>query len=137
MVLISLKGNGGLGLGTLTYLIWIDYLTAVQFVILLAAVMETAMVHHMIRADRKPDAQRIDRICRRFFPFVLYPYMIGCMLLVGNQYVTTGLCVLVFGVAMLCLYIWYKFELGRRKRAAKRAEIAKKLGDLDMNDEAR
>ena len=64
MVLISLKSNADLGLGTLTYLIWLDLLKMVQFGILLVAVAETAAVHHLAGKGNVPKALALDRVWR-------------------------------------------------------------------------
>lgn len=137
MVLISLKGNGDLGLGQLTSLIWIDYLKIVQFLILLTAVLETSLVHHQIREGKKADAQRIDKICRIFMPLILYPYLVGCMLLVGMKYVLTGLYVLVVGVMLLFGYIFWLFKKGQRQRQQQRKRIVSAVGAMaNPTDEA-
>ena len=98
MVLISLKGNAELGLGTLTYLIWVDYLKCVQFSVLLVAVLETAYVHHLAGKKEIERALMVDRTARMIIPFILYPWLIFMMILIGFQQVAAGITLFMMGL---------------------------------------
>ena len=113
MVLMSLKTNAGLGLGTLTYLIWVDYLRTLVFVLFLGAMICNIIIHRLMRENTdysKTSAQRLDKLTRVIFPFVLYPILISGMLIVGFGHVTGGL---IFGLVLLFLFLFLAFIVFR------------------------
>ena len=136
MVLISLKSNSDLGLGTLTYLIWIDYLKMCQFFILLSAVLETAFVHHVSGKGDVPKALQIDRTARIVLPFVLYPWIVGCMILIGFQQIIVGIVIFILGFILIILYGLNKVDQGRRRRIAAKRKVADSLVTADLTDDA-
>jgi hypothetical protein len=136
MVLISLKSNSDLGLGTLTYLIWIDYMKLCQFMILLSAVFETALVHHVSGKGNIPKALMIDRTARLVLPFVLYPWIIGCMLIIGSQRIALGLSIFATGFVLIVFYGLRKVNKARLQRLAKRRKVADTLVNADLSDDS-
>lgn len=135
MVLISLKSNTDLGLGTLTYLIWIDYLKMCQFAILLSAVVETALVHHIGGKGDVPKALRVDRTARILLPFVLYPYIVFCMILIGFQQIIAGLVMFALGVLAIIFIGLRWLDRQRRKRLAVKNKIADSLVNTDLSSD--
>ena len=107
-----------------------------QFAILLAAVGETAMVHHFAGKGNVPKALAIDRTCRFLFPFVVYPWIIGCMLLIGFGAVILGIVLMALGLVCLALMgawiVYWQLETARRKKAAQKKKVTDDLLNLDL-----
>ena len=140
MVLISLKSNSDLGLGTLTYLLWIDLLKMCQFAILLSAVVETALVHHISGKGNIPKALQLDRTVRIILPFVLYPWIVGCMVLIGFEdrlpgMAITGIAMFGVGFVSIVLYGLRVLDRARRKRHATRLKVANSLITADLTSD--
>ena len=135
MVLVGLKDNKDLGLGSLTTLIWPDYLRLGQFLLLLLCLLETAGIHMLIRKGNSESAARIDRVARVLIPFGVYPVFIGFLLLLGydHGHAAIGVAVGGFGLILVGSYVFITGDK-RRVRQARR-KLAAKIIPLDLAKE--
>ena len=135
MVLVSLRSNSNLGIGTPTYLIWSDYLRIGQFTLHVLALIETTVVHQLFRRNLAERALRIDRIGRAVLPFGMYPLFIISMLLIGNGHTVGGLLLFFFGLLALFLGSW-AFLLHKSSTIARaRRKLVAKIGSRDLTRE--
>ena len=61
-----------LGLGRLSYLIWLDYFNLIQLVMVLAMVGETMVVHRHMKTREVKQGIHLDATSRRFIPWGFY-----------------------------------------------------------------
>lgn len=135
MVLLTLKSsNKDLGLGSLTYLIWVDYLRVLQFVLLMVGLIESAYVHHLLRSSNRKLALNIDAAARTLLPWVIYPYMVGCLILIGHSYVNAGIALMVIGVVLIITGSVWTINRKMAKGLRGREDVAKRLRAADLTD---
>jgi hypothetical protein len=136
MVLISMKSDTELGIGSPNYLIWVDYLKVGQFFILLAAILECVYVHRKIRGGEVEYALRVDDLARKLIPWVLYPLYVLCVILVGFDLVNAAITAMVVGLFFSLGIGVALIKYDSIRLAAKRAAIVAKINKTDLADES-
>lgn len=130
MLLVGRRSGIVDSLGTLPYLIWVDWFNLIQFVIIICCLMETVSVHHLIRTERGHEAHYIDGIFRRLIPFVIFPIVVLSLLFVGILeswivwYPSISM-VLIIGIVVPCHQVRQDRLLWREKKADAIAKLAK------------
>ena len=134
MVLIALQSSTDLGLGDVNYLIWVDYLKVVQFTVLLCALAETVVVHHLFRKQQAQLAHIIDGQLRTLIPFGFYPLAMVSMLLMGYTFLLAGSVVFIFGFAALVAYALHKIKLKLERTSLRKRQVIASLSTLNLHD---
>jgi hypothetical protein len=86
-----------LGLGNLSYLIWVDYFNLMQLVILLLALAQTMALHRLDHAKMNDFVVIFDRVFRVLMPLLLYPSLVIGTICLGMRMDIAGILILVFG----------------------------------------
>jgi hypothetical protein len=138
MVLISMKSGNAAGLGEPIYLIWPDWLRVGQFVILLAALFDTIVVHRLIRHNEPERAARLDKVARLALPFGVYPTFILSMVLYGLEHDAAAIAVFVLGTAAILVACGMHMNHERIEHARVRSMIVRAVsrGKLDSEESA-
>jgi len=132
LLLVVTRANTDLGLGTLSSLIWTDEFALVQFFVILAGLVETIVVHALIRFGCKVLAVSVDGVFRILLPFVLFPCLVVGFVLKGLEQEAFFLLVIVGGMLLFLSYsvarVLYKGWQIQRNRTM----MVKKLKALKM-----
>lgn len=97
-VLITLTAiQMDIGLGNLSYLIWVDWFNLLQLIVLLFALMQTMVLHRLEHAKCSDLVIVFDKVFRVFIPFCLYPCSTTGMILIGLHYHAIGYILIAFG----------------------------------------
>jgi len=132
LLLVVTRANNDLGLGTLSSLIWTDEFALVQFFVILAGLVETIVVHALIRFGCKVLAVSVDGVFRILLPFVLFPCLVVGFILKGLEQEAFFLLVIVGGMLLFLSYsvarVLYKGWQIQRNRTM----MVKKLKALKM-----
>jgi len=142
MVLVALQSNSEApkeALGSVSSLMWIDIFYLYHFLTLLAAVVETALVHTLIRGGHEPLALRIDFTFRNLLPLGLYwAGMVGITLIpVHGPAAGIGVGVGLFTAMLAGAYSFIRYRLRKfeRARTALTQQLARSADDdLDGED---
>jgi hypothetical protein len=132
LLIVVTRANTDLGLGALSSLIWTDEFALVQFFVILAGLVETIVVHALIRFGCKVLAVSIDGVFRVLLPFVLFPCLVAGFILKGLEQQTLFLLVIVGGMLLFLSYsvarVLYKdWQIQRNRKM-----MVKKLKALKM-----
>jgi hypothetical protein len=132
LLLVVTRANNDLGLGTLSSLIWTDEFALVQFFVILAGLVETIVVHALIRFGCKVLAVSVDGVFRVLLPFVLFPCLVVGFILKGVEQEALSLLVIVGGMLLFLSYsvarVLYKdWQIQRNRKM-----MVKKLKALKM-----
>eukprot|EP00900_Chrysochromulina_parva_P022195 jgi/Chrpa1/4609/Chrysochromulina_OHIO_Genome00018962-RA len=132
LLLVVTRANTDLGLGTLSSLIWTDEFALVQFFVILAGLVETIVVHALIRFGCKVLAVSVDGVFRVLLPFVLFPCLVVGFILKGVEQEALSLLVIVGGMLLFLSYsvarVLYKdWQIQRNRKM-----MVKKLKALKM-----
>lgn len=97
IVVTSLQTD--LGLGKLSYLIWVDIFNVVNLVILVLALFETLLVHYLFREKQDMLANYIDRMFRVVLPFGVYSVVLMGVIILGQDGMRkVGITILAVGI---------------------------------------
>lgn len=121
-------------------------LKTMMFAIFVAALLVNVAVHRLIRMNTetsKNSANRLDRISRVLFPFVLYPLLIVSMVVIGFARVGAGIAVGATGLVCFILAgIFFSIRLSLARGRAKRdwmefglARLERDISHLNENEE--
>lgn len=132
LLLVVTRANTDLGLGTLSSLIWTDEFALVQFFVILAGLVETIVVHALIRFGCKVLATSVDGVFRILLPFVLFPCLVVGFILKGLEQQALFLLVIVGGMLLFLSYsvarvLYMDWQIQRNRK-----KMVKKLKALKM-----
>ena len=132
LLLVVTRANTDLGLGTLSSLIWTDEFALVQFFVILAGLVETIVVHALIRFGCKVLAVSVDGVFRVLLPFVLFPCLVVGFILKGLEQQALFLLVIVGGMLLFLSYsvarvLYMDWQIQRNRK-----KMVKKLKALKM-----
>ena len=118
-----------LGLGQLSYLIWVDYFNLMQLMVLLVALSQTMVIHRLACRKHNDLVIIIDRVFRYLLPLSVYPSLVVGMILTGTRHRAPGIATIVCGFVMTIAVgaWWVKRDYLRavdRRTAALRAAAA-------------
>ena len=123
-----------LGLGRLSYLLWLDVFNLIQLLLVLVCCAETIFVHNLLKRHRDEIATHLDKASRIIFPLLVYPVITGGTLLAFVD-ATMGRAICAAGVpaCMLVLALW----VNRKKRKARlwQLQALENLKKTDVTDE--
>lgn len=112
-----------LGLGELTYLIWLDWFNLTQLAMVCLSVGSTMLVHRLQKHQRDSLAKHIDIVNDFAMPFVLYPIITMGMILEGVADILPGsndvsfiLLVVGFPAAIVGIVVRVWYNLSRLER---------------------
>ena len=79
MLVIAVRSQEDLDdeIGRNTELLWLDQFMFTQFAAVLSALLESALVHHLIRGGKDTFALFLDQIFRSLLPLVMYPAVVA------------------------------------------------------------
>ena len=126
-----------LGLGKLTALMWIDYFNLIQMALLIAAVIEGLIVHHYFTTQREHFAIHLDNVFRFLFPFIIYPFVTGGVVIWGAyQDATPFIVMIALGLPFftILMFVMVKWNYGARYRWTKRCIAAVQLIERGAED---
>jgi len=108
IVITTLQND--IGLGNLSYLIWVDFFNLMQLVVLLITLAQTMIIHRLDHSKCPDVLVFFDRVSRVVIPCLLYPASVIGMILIGLQSYNAGLAVLIcgYGGSFLITLIWVK-----------------------------
>jgi len=132
LLLVVTRANTDLGLGTLSSLIWTDEFALVQFFVILAGLVETIVVHALIRFGCKVLAVSVDGVFRVLLPFVLFPCLVVGFILKGVEQEALSLLVIVGGMLLFLSYSVARVLYKDWKIQRNRKMMVKKLKALKM-----
>jgi len=99
------------GLGNLSYLIWVDYFNLVQLLILLVALAQTMLLHRLMHHKMIDTVVLCDRVFRILIPCLLYPSIALGMVLIGLRHDLGGMLVIIGGtVSTFSLAAWQVYR---------------------------
>jgi len=118
-----------LGLGRLSYLLWLDYFNVLQLAMVIFAVFQTLFIHHLFKYNHLERlATHIDQVAAKVLPFQIYPLITVASLLWGfdakdEGYLSTGLILLVVGlpICLLAMVVEVNARMNKQTRARKDA----------------
>ena len=82
--------NLDLGLGKVTYLMWLDMFNLLQILCVVAGVLESVAVHYLLKTQHDRLAITLDRVLRIAIPGIVYPLLTIAGFVVGIS--QTSLC---------------------------------------------
>jgi hypothetical protein len=132
LLLVVTRANNDLGLGTLSSLIWTDEFALVQFFVILAGLVETIVVHALIRFGCKVLAVSVGGVFRVLLPFVLFPCLVVAFILKGLGQEAFFLLVIVGGMLLFLSYSVARVLYKDWKIQRNRKMMVKKLKALKM-----
>jgi len=108
IVITTLQND--IGLGNLSYLIWVDFFNLMQLMVLLIALGQTMIIHRLDHGKKSDLLVFFDKVSRVVIPCLLYPASVVGMILLGLQDYTPGFIVLIsgYGGSLLVTLIWVK-----------------------------
>jgi len=108
IVITTLQND--IGLGNLSYLIWVDFFNLMQLMVLLIALGQTMIIHRLDHGKKSDLLVFFDKVSRVVIPCLLYPSSVVGMILLGLQDYTPGYIVLIsgYGGSLLVTLIWVK-----------------------------
>jgi hypothetical protein len=106
-----------------------------QFALLLLGLVESCIVHMLIRANKFDLANRIDRIGRFAIPFGVYPVFIASMVLFGYMYDQLAIAVFCGGNLFIIVYLIVLLKYGSLQAMRKRRAIVAKMKTRDLGRE--
>jgi hypothetical protein len=127
--------QGELGLGTITYLLWVDIFNMLQISVLIIGLLETLIVHRMIQCHENVVAHEVDRVCRSTITFGIYPVSIAGILLVGNQQHVLGYVVFAIGLPAVLIYTYWKTTSDLLDRWRRQKQVVAVIGETDEGAE--
>jgi len=89
-----------LGLGSLSYLIWVDWFNLMQLSVLLIALAQTMVVHRLDHNKMGGVLVFFDRVSRIVIPLLLYPACVIGMIALGFGWTATGAAVIFGGISV-------------------------------------
>ena len=98
-----------LGLGRLSNLIWLDWFNIVQLIMVILAVMETMVVHRLLKRQLDRLAMTLDTTLTFVFPWVFYPLVTISTFLWGIDAERVGLktvAILLLSIGLPSCLIW-------------------------------
>lgn len=129
-----------LGLGNLSYLIWVDLFNLVQLIVLLVALTQTMIIHRLQHYQMTDIVVIFDRVFRCLIPLVLYPTIVVGMILLGLQHDSAGTGVIVVGLLTTLILgaVWIKKQhidaISARRAAIKVAQQLQGQHDRKHDD---
>ena len=113
-------------IGHVTQLLWIDSFYLTQFATVLIALLESAIVHHLVRQGRNSLAIQIDNVFRVLLPLLMYPLCtVGLMTWAAIPSETVGIALVVSAVVLPILggilqarRAFARFEASKRRLAS-------------------
>ena len=137
MLVISVRSQEDLGdeIGRNTQLLWLDHFMIGQFLAVLSALLESALVHHLIRGGNETFALFLDGIFRVLLPMLIYPVcVIGLIVgaLAARDRVTVAICM----CGILLPLTWGVLQVRRTfvRFQASKARLAAQLIDADESE---
>ena len=137
MLVISVRSQEDLGdeIGRNTKLLWLDHFMIGQFLAVLSALLESALVHHLIRGGNETFALFLDGIFRVLLPMLIYPAcVIGLIVgaLAARDRVTVAICM----CGILLPLTWGVLQVRRTfvRFQANKARLAAQLIDADESE---
>ena len=102
-----------LGLGTVTYLMWLDYFFACQFLMVMLCLLMTVVVHRLATHQQHILARHIDTVSNKAIPLLVYPVVSGGTILLGLDSIcpgakTAGVVVLCVGIPAMLVYVSWR-----------------------------
>lgn len=124
--------QGDIGLGSPQYILWYDYFNLVQFVILLAVLIECIYVHRLVIRQRTKTAHRLDRICLISITLVYVMTMIVLFIAPFSRLLSILLAAIlipafIVGSIMSMMALW-------RRESRKRSEALQRLHNTAGDD---
>ena len=123
-----------LGLGRLSYFIWMDIFNVISLVMLLCALVESIAVHYLLRKRLDVGAAFLDKVFRAILPMGVYPFMVVGMLVYGTTgNFEAGMLILFLGSAMCIMsglmYVRYDIKKTLQQRLTTIAALKASLTD--------
>ena len=120
IIITSLQTD--LGLGNLSYLIWVDYFNLMQLIVLLLALGQTMIIHRLIYRQETYLVIIFDRVFRLLIPLLLWPTLCIGMVMFGLGHNVAGGVLVGGGFLITAVYggIWVNraYFKARKDRAA-------------------
>jgi len=143
MLIVVTSLQSDLGLGNLSYLIWVDTFNLTSLVMLSIALVETVIVHVMLRRNMEVAASFIDKVFRIVLPIGVYTCFVIGMVLEGlNPETGTGNLIIVLGsstwiiLGVLEVIRDFKHVMKNRREAVKELlALLSSLGSIDEDEE--
>ena len=98
------------GIGTLSYLIWVDYFNLLEFMTLLAALVETLFVFYFSKQQENETALQVDAVFRQILVMFMNPLHLAGLVMFGNEMVTEAILLLSVGSASLVLLFFARLK---------------------------
>jgi len=113
-----------LGLGKLSYLIWLDYFNLIQLMLVLICVAETIIVHQRIKRSEVVQGMYIDRTCAIVLPYGVYTIVtLGTIIAFKEETRHLGILIMCFGGPVPAL-VGGMMYMGLSKRLKRQEETA-------------
>jgi hypothetical protein len=137
MLIVVTSLQSDLGLGKLSYLIWVDYFNVISLIMLSCALFESIGVHSLLRKGLDMEAVFLDKVFRVILPMGVYVCMVVGMLvygLTGNfeggmLIILIGTCVCIL-VGLLYVKVDVVVTMKARKKAIK--ELQDMIGNITL-----
>jgi len=123
------------GLGTITYLIWEDYLNLSQVVVLLVGLLETMAVHFLWHFSKQESfASNIDFHCKIALICFVYPITLTSMFLAAAELSVVAVVILSITMPIIVLVTFYRIWVTEQKKAKVKRRVLKQLSSLSPDD---
>jgi len=115
-----------LGLGRLSYLIWVDQFNVVSLVMLSCALLESIGVHYLLRRNKEVEALFLDKVFRVILPLGVYACLVVGQLVYGlTESPLAGMLISILGsLACIVLGLVYVRVVVKMTMKARRRAIA-------------
>ena len=134
IIITSLQTD--LGLGSLSYLIWVDYFNLMQLIVLLLALAQTMIIHRLLHDQQTYLVIIFDRVFRLLIPLLLWPSLCVGMVMFGLGMPVGGGLLIGGGFIITAVYggvsVNREYFKARKDRAA--AILAAKGLDPDADE---
>ena len=123
-----------LGLGNLSYLIWVDFFNLMQLLVLLTALMQTMVIHRLAYRKQTVTVIVFDRVFRFLIPCCLYPSLVLGMFFLGNKDLGLAYFFLIggsLGTAVLGAYLVHRLYFRAIHNREKAIETARTISADD------
>jgi len=122
------------GLGNLSYLIWVDWFNLMQLIVLLIALTQTMIVHRLDHRKMSDLLIFFDKVSRVIIPVMLYPASVIGMVLLGLHFRVLGWTVLLggYGGSFLLGVFWVKQVY--LKARVERKKVIKEVQNVKEED---
>jgi hypothetical protein len=137
MLVIAVRSQENLDdeIGRNTELLWLNIFMFGQFAAALSALVESAVVHHLIRGGKDTLALLLDQIFRVLLPMLIYPACVagsiaGALTASDTVSVVAVACGILIPLAWGVMRVWRAFS----KFHASKARLARQLIDADDSE---